>query len=290
MRFLINAYIIFAALFISIAMAAKPKTIDEWDACVAVTETSVSQSQVGTAGVEGIVKERCGVRPAINLTSTKGVVGTHPYDLVRSNPWKQKFQTLTKAKYQSLVDRLAVGSGTTTSGDWVVGKGIAPRSGGQDEAVIAINMKTGEVFAAVLEGGSQITGFGFENSWKAAPPYLHQWAEERSDGGQMAMNPPPTSKSAPRPQTAQPQSVPTPIGQVTINAGVTICADMYSMNKALALSRANNPYARLPDECVITQRPISTRILRESTPIPGVVIIQAGTTAAMVLRSDLTYR
>jgi hypothetical protein len=75
-----------------------------------------------------------------------------------------------------------------------------------------------------------------------------------------------------------------------INAGAMICGDMLSMNHALAISRANNPYAVYPDECVVMQAAAPTRIMVESTAIPGVVVIQAGDTAAMAQRSDLTYR
>lgn len=45
-----------------------------------------------------------------------------------------------------------------------------------------------------------------------------------------------------------------------------------------------------PDECVVMQAAAPTRIMVESTTIPGVVVIQAGDTAAMAQRSDLTCR
>jgi hypothetical protein len=78
--------------------------------------------------------------------------------------------------------------------------------------------------------------------------------------------------------------------QVVVNGGATVCADMDSMNQALARTRANSPHASLPEGCVVMQRDVPTRVLRESTPIPDTVIVQAGDTAAMVLRSDLSYR
>lgn len=74
-----------------------------------------------------------------------------------------------------------------------------------------------------------------------------------------------------------------------INAGAMICGDMLLMNHALAIS-SHNPYAVYPDECVVMQAAAPTRIRVESTAIPGVVVIQAGDTAAMAQRSDLTYR
>lgn len=95
-------------------------------------------------------------------------------------------------------------------------------------------------------------------------------------------------------QMAQPPAV-THVPQASakklyINAGAMICGDMLSMNHALAIARANNPYAVYPDECVVMQAAAPTRIMVESTAIPGVVVIQAGDTAAMAQRSDLTYR
>lgn len=92
------------------------------------------------------------------------------------------------------------------------------------------------------------------------------------------------------PQSITPAPRPARQVQIYVNAGATVCADMLSMNKALAIARANNSYANLPDGCVVMRNSVLTRVLRESTPIPGVVVIEAGSTAAMVSRSDLSYK
>lgn len=287
MKFAIQTPAVLTSLVLATAVAAQPKTVKEWEACVASVEATVSQQDVGV-GAEAAVKARCGTRPATEPSSGKGLIGIQPYDLVRSSAWRPKFQSLAKGKYQSLVDRLAVSSATESRDGWVVGAGIAPRSGGSDEAAFAINVQTGEVFAALLEDGNQLVGFGFGSSWNSAPPYLQKWVQNRSDT--QTIIPALTKPEANPPIITRPQPAPARAAQVLINAGATLCPDMISMNKALAISRANNPYAQLPDGCVVMKRAAPTRVLRESTPIPGVVVIEAGSTAAMILRSDLSFR
>lgn len=93
----------------------------------------------------------------------------------------------------------------------------------------------------------------------------------------------PNTEARPSPKLARPV-------QLYVNAGATICGDMYGMNKARAIAKTGNPYAKLPESCVIMTQSAPTRILRESTQIPGVVIIDAGKTAAMVDRNDLSLR
>jgi hypothetical protein len=90
----------------------------------------------------------------------------------------------------------------------------------------------------------------------------------------------------------QPTAAPAPAAprQVVVNAGATVCVDMHNMNKALAIARANNPYLDLPDGCLVVQRAMPTKVLRDHSPIPGVVVIQAGSTAVMVQSADLSHR
>lgn len=79
-------------------------------------------------------------------------------------------------------------------------------------------------------------------------------------------------------------------GQFHINAGATLCLDMVSMNKARAIATAVNSYAQLPDSCVVMKHSAPTRIVRDSTPIPGVVIVEAGSNVALIDRNDLSVR
>lgn len=158
----------------SSAYAKKFETIAEWELCRDKAESSVSQFEVGAAGVEAEIKEKCGEPPAKEPSSLTGIVGMHPYDLVRSNAWKSRFVGITKESYQPFVDRLTVAGETVLEGEWVVGEGLAPHMGGSEEAVFAINTKTGDVFAAMMEDGNKFSKFGF-SAWESAPPYLQKW-------------------------------------------------------------------------------------------------------------------
>lgn len=156
------------------AHAAKPKTINEWELCRDEAVSSVSEIEVGVAGVEAEISDKCGEPPAKEPSTLTGAVGMYPYDLVRSNAWKSRFIKVTEESYQQFVDRLGVASETVLEGEWVVGDGIAPHSGGFEEAAFAINTKTSDVFAVMMEGGNKFRKFGF-NSWESAPPHLQKW-------------------------------------------------------------------------------------------------------------------
>ena len=160
-------------------LAAKSKSAKEWDTCVKRAEASVNQQEVGVWGVEAAVKEQCGEPPIVEPSGVTGVIGISPYNLVRSKAWRAKFKALTKGKYGPFVNRLVVAGETRLEGSWVVGSGIAPHEGGTNEAAFAINAKSGEVFGAMLEDGKMLVGFGFGSSWKDAPPFLQQWANDR---------------------------------------------------------------------------------------------------------------
>ncbi len=164
------------AISTSYAYAAKPKTIKAWEQCRDKAEASVDQQEVGIAGVESAILETCGEPPAKEPNGITGIVGVSPYDLVRSKAWKSKFVAITQGKYESFVERLSVTSVTTLEDGWVVGDGLAPHMGGSDEAALAINIETGEVYAAILEDSKSIYGFGFGSSWENAPKYIKEWA------------------------------------------------------------------------------------------------------------------
>lgn len=72
-----------------------------------------------------------------------------------------------------------------------------------------------------------------------------------------------------------------------ISAGATICTDLRSINRAVALQRAGHAIG-LPDECFLAPQTLPTRILGDS-PMPGIVVVQIGTQQAFVQRGDLTY-
>lgn len=174
--------VLWMALFVCLldaAYAAKPRTAKEWEQCRDKAEESVNQMEVGIAGVEYEIKKRCGAPPAKEPSSATGAVGMQPSDVVRSKAWRDKFKAITKARYPAFVERLSVASKTQLEGDWIVGEGIAPHSGGVEEAAMAINAKSGEVLGAMLEDGKKTTRFGADGTWQNAPAFLKDWVAAR---------------------------------------------------------------------------------------------------------------
>ena len=164
---------------LALAAGQKFKTVEAWDRCRDKAEASVDQREVGVAGVEAAIQQRCGEPPVREPSAATGLVGVHPYDLVRSKAWKAKFKAITKGRYQSLVDRFATAGNTQLEDGWIVAAGLMAHSGGMEEAALAIDPTTNAVYAAIMEDGRKLTGFGF-NGWPNAPAFLRQWAEERA--------------------------------------------------------------------------------------------------------------
>lgn len=105
------------------ACAAQPMTIAKWEQCRDAAELSVSQQEVGIAGVEGKIKQQCGDRPVEEPEGGRfGAVGMHPHDLVRSHAWKNKFLAITKEKYEYFVNCFGMAEGTALEGYWITGE------------------------------------------------------------------------------------------------------------------------------------------------------------------------
>lgn len=168
---------VMAVFVVNSSYAASYKNLKQWEQCRDKAESSVNQMEVGVAGVEYAISSQCGEPPAQEPSASKGSIGMHPYDVVRSKAWKNKFIRIAKAKYKPFVARLAVASETQLMGDWVVGDGMMPHSGGSDAAAFAINVKTEEVLAIMIEDGSKISAFGFSSNQKV-PEYFRTWVKE----------------------------------------------------------------------------------------------------------------
>lgn len=141
------------------------------------TRPLVIQPDVEVSGTECEIKRKCNNSPANEPSGVMSAAGIYPSDLVRSKTWKSKFVAITKGKFKLFVDRLSVSSETKLEENWITGSGQAPHMGGSDEAVLAINVKSGEVFAAMLENGKTLSGFGF-TSWENAPRFIKEWAAD----------------------------------------------------------------------------------------------------------------
>ncbi len=157
---------------VTTSFAAKFNTTKEWELCRDKAEASVNYQDVGMSGIEYVIKTKCGALPVKEEGNITGAVGMLPYDLVRSKTWKSKFVAITNGRYKPFVERLSVGSPTVLGSEWITGEGNAPHS--NDEAAFAINAKSGEVYAVILQGG-QITAFGFGSSWDNAPQFIQNW-------------------------------------------------------------------------------------------------------------------
>lgn len=191
-------HVILSMLALSVAVGvaiAMPRTLKEWNKCRDKAAASVDQRMVGVVGVEVEIQEQCGT-PPVNEAGTNSGVGVHPYDLVRSKRWKQKFVRITQGRYQAFVDRLVVAGNTRLEGGWIIGEGMAPHSGGADAAAFAIHAASGEVFAVMIEDSTRLSGFGFGSSWEGAPKALQTWVRER--GGSEGEKSRPTQTQPPR--------------------------------------------------------------------------------------------
>jgi ankyrin repeat protein len=155
-----------------------PLSYEQWETCRDKAVASVNVMEVGRQGAENAIRRQCGEPPAREAGTEIGV-GVRPDDLVRSKTWKKKFTDLTKERYTAFVERLGVTSETVLEDGWIVGEGQVPHAGTIDEAALAIEARTGRVFAAMMVGGSRIYGFGFGESWADAPPPLQRWAQKR---------------------------------------------------------------------------------------------------------------
>jgi hypothetical protein len=155
-----------------------PRSYEQWETCRDKAVASVNVLEVGRQGAENAIRRQCG-EPPVREAGTEIGVGVRPDDLVRSTTWKKKFTDITKERYAAFVERLGVTSETVLEDGWIVGEGQAPHAGTIDEAALAIEARTGRVFAGMMVGGSRIYGFGFGESWPDAPPPLQRWAQKR---------------------------------------------------------------------------------------------------------------
>lgn len=176
-RILVCIFVASVSLLFVVSPLMASSSYEQWEKCRGKAASSVKQSEVGTMGVERHILKKCG-SPPVKETGTKEGVDVEPRDLVRSQAWKQKFMEITKSKYKEFVKRFEVSGPTVLENGWIIGAGQAAHSGGFDEAALAIKASTGQVYGAMLEGGTEIYGFGFGPSWTDAPPYLQKWARD----------------------------------------------------------------------------------------------------------------
>lgn len=167
MKKIILGTILVAAAF---GVYAKEMTPAQWEKCRDKAEASVNTREFGNAGVEVAVKEKCGEPPVAEPSKLTGIIGMYPYDVVRSKAFKNAFMQATGSKYEKFVENMNVASPVELQNGWVFGSGIAPHMGGSEEAIFAINLQSGKLYAALLEGDTHLTYFGFKTPADAPEP------------------------------------------------------------------------------------------------------------------------
>jgi hypothetical protein len=75
--------------------------------------------------------------------------------------------------YSMFIERISESQLCTKSDDYLVCEGNAPHGIGEEEAILAINMKSGEIAAAMLINGTNARWFGCEAS--DMPSSIHFW-------------------------------------------------------------------------------------------------------------------
>lgn len=76
------------------------------------------------------------------------------------------------------MQNLGIGDSLKEDGSYYIGSGIAPHSGGYEEAIFAINKDLSSVFVIILTEGDNIQSFKSENAGEI-PEVLQQWYNER---------------------------------------------------------------------------------------------------------------
>lgn len=102
------------------------------------------------------------------------LVGAEPVSALDAPELKGKFAFLLGATQADFRANLMVAYPMASDGEWLVGAGGRPHVFDTEQAAFAINLRTGEVFAAILTGGDSITIYG-RNDIRAMPPPLQNW-------------------------------------------------------------------------------------------------------------------
>lgn len=104
-------------------------------------------------------------------------VGTHPTDFLGDRDVRNFIQPKLGYRYQKLLYRVQVASAVELADqEYLIGSGCAPHSCGSEDGFFLINIKTGELFAAMANNGVQevIYGEGIKMSPAVAQRY-HEW-------------------------------------------------------------------------------------------------------------------
>lgn len=105
-------------------------------------------------------------------------VGEFPTNILNDPSIKNKFEMLLGSKYEHFIQNLGVGDSLRKDGSYYIGYGIAPHSGGYEEAIFAINEDLSSMFVIILTEGENIQSYKSEDAGDM-PEILQQWYDER---------------------------------------------------------------------------------------------------------------
>jgi len=108
------------------------------------------------------------------------IEGQYAYDVIEMPPIRSKLASLLdKESLKDFKARLQVAGPVEHQGEWLVGEGLAPHSGGSDEAAFAINTNSGAIFGVMMTNGDHFRSFGVDAPAKLPSPllawYRDQW-------------------------------------------------------------------------------------------------------------------
>ena len=121
-------------------------------------------------------KDRTGPNEGTDITS---IEGKYAFNVIAMPSIKSKLTALLDdATFKDFSARLQVAGPVKRQGEWLVGSGLAPHSGGSDEAAFAIDVNSGAMFGVMMTDGHVFRSFGVDDPEKLPAPLL-EWYRER---------------------------------------------------------------------------------------------------------------
>ena len=113
---------------------------------------------------------------ADKIKSIEGFVGKHQ-DVRFHALIGPELQRLVGSDYHTLIDNMAVSEGIRKEGRYIVVSGNAPLSGGSDEGVVVIDVKTGIMSAAIMKN-RRVCRFSDIKGEEDYPDLIKCWNKE----------------------------------------------------------------------------------------------------------------
>lgn len=180
--------------------------LTQWQNQLAPTQQIVNSADVGYTPRNNTSQDASQIRG--QEQGLLRLIGAAPVDVLDAPEIKGKFAALLGATQPDFRINLTVSGPVASDGEWLVGAGGRPHAAVTEQAAFAINLRSGEAFAAMLTGGSNVTIYG-RNDINAMPPPLQNWYANLQK--QMASQTPAASEESAPPSSAQPAQSSPPI-------------------------------------------------------------------------------